>query len=160
DDGPSYAADPANFLGTVVIEDGTINGTSTGIRAGENGKNVGGPAVSVDNVVITNAVTAEIDNQTQSTMTVTGTDDADTYEAIATSTGKFVLNGGDDSDVLSGGAGNDTFTGGAGADTLNGNGGTDKAVYTGSITQNMVTASLGGWSVASGGEGTDTLSDI
>ena len=44
DDAPSYSDEAATFTGAVVIQNGTIDGTSTGIRAGEPGKNVADPA--------------------------------------------------------------------------------------------------------------------
>ena len=56
DDGPTYGAAPANYTGAVIIADGTIDGTSTGIRAGEPGQNIAGPAVQVTDVGITGAV--------------------------------------------------------------------------------------------------------
>ena len=65
DDAPSYGANPAAFTGTVYIENGTITGTSTGIRAGEPGKTITGPAVTVTNVTIDGEV------QTRSTATST-----------------------------------------------------------------------------------------
>ncbi|MFN3348224.1 cadherin domain-containing protein [Pseudorhodoplanes sp.] len=69
DDAPSYSSNPAEFDGVLIIRDGTINGTSTGIRAGENGKSVAGPAVDIQNVTITNAALVEVDNDTLSSVT-------------------------------------------------------------------------------------------
>ncbi|WP_369058391.1 hypothetical protein ABOZ73_12045 [Caulobacter sp. 73W] len=75
DDAPNYdATDAATFTGVVVIEDGAINGTSTGIRAGEAGKTTGGPAVEINNVYITDYATTNthgaVANATTSTMKV------------------------------------------------------------------------------------------
>ncbi|MET0337969.1 MAG: hypothetical protein ABW063_09430 [Caulobacter sp.] len=87
DDGTTYGARPATFSGEVVIENGTIDGTSTGIRAGEAGKVVGGPAVDIRNVEITDALQTtghgDIDNLTTKTMTV----DRPDYALASTSTG-------------------------------------------------------------------------
>ena len=53
----SYASpEQASFSGAVIIQNGTIDGTSTGIRAGEPGQNITGPAVTVSDVAITDAV--------------------------------------------------------------------------------------------------------
>ena len=129
DDGPTYGAAPATYTGAVIIADGTIDGTSTGIRAGEPGQNIAGPAVQVTDVGITDAVHSslhgDIDNVTQSPMTVTLDDDGNTLVAHAGATGSFVINGGDGADVVTTGAGADTLNGGAGTDTLDGGAGAD-----------------------------------
>ena len=127
DDGPTYGAAPATYTGAVIIADGTIDGTSTGIRAGEPGQNIAGPQVQVTDVGITDAVHnadhGDIDNVTQSPMTVTLDDDGNTLVAHAGATGSFVINGGDGADVVTTGAGADTLNGGAGTDTLDGGAG-------------------------------------
>ena len=132
DDGPTYGAAPATYIGAVTIADGTIDGTSTGIRAGEPGQNIAGPAVQVTDVGITDAVHnslhGDIDNVTQSPMTVTLDDDGNTLVAHAGATGSFVINGGDGADVVTTGAGADTLNGGAGNDTLDGGAGADTMV--------------------------------
>ncbi|MDG2521143.1 hypothetical protein P7B02_06275 [Caulobacter segnis] len=56
DDAPSYNANPATFTGAVIIRNGTIDGTSTGVRVGEEGKTVGGPEVDITNVRVTDYV--------------------------------------------------------------------------------------------------------
>lgn len=71
--------------------------------------------------------------------------------------GDDTLNGGLGNDTVNGGDGNDTLTGGLGNDTLVGGAGVDTAIYSGSnagVTVNLATGS------ASGGQGTDTLSEI
>ena len=132
DDGATYGAAPATYIGVVTIADGTIDGTSTGIRAGEPGQNIAGPAVQVTDVGITDAVHnslhGDIDNVTQSPMTVTLDDDGNTLVAHAGATGSFVINGGAGDDVVTTGAGADTLNGGAGNDTLDGGAGADTMV--------------------------------
>lgn len=56
DDAPSYNANAATFTGAVIVRDGVINGTSTGVRVGEEGKRVTGPEVDVINVQVTGYV--------------------------------------------------------------------------------------------------------
>ena len=129
DDGPTYSAAPATYIGVVTIANGTIDGTSTGIRAGEPGQNIAGPVVQVTDVGITdalhNSLHGDVDNVTQSPMTVNLDDDGNTLVAHAGATGSFVINGGDGADVVTTGAGADTLNGGAGTDTLDGGAGAD-----------------------------------
>lgn len=70
DDAPSYNGNPAEFDGVLIIQNGTIDGTSTGVRAGENGKSVTGPAVDIQNVTITNVALVAVDNDTQSSVAI------------------------------------------------------------------------------------------
>jgi len=120
-DAGAYASpEQATFSGSVVIQNGTIDGTSTGIRAGEPGQNIAGPAVSVSNVTITNAVHntihGDVANVTQSTVTIDLSDGNDTQIAAGNSTGAFVFNAKDGDDVLAGAGGTDSAIGyGAGA---------------------------------------------
>ena len=174
DDAPTYAPTPADFTGSVVIQNGTIDGTSTGIRAGEAGKNIADPAIDITNVAITNAVHSathgDVANVTQSTETVTMTNAAETLIASPTSTGTIVIHAGGGDDKITAGNGNDTIEGGSGNDALHGVGGTDTALYSGLITAANVTAIVDadlttpgnqpGWQVNAGAEGTDTLDDI
>jgi hypothetical protein len=76
-----YGPNPADVTGlNVNISNGSIDGTSTGIRAGENkanpSLNVTGPAITIDGVEITNNLSNakhdQIDNRTNSLMTVQG----------------------------------------------------------------------------------------
>jgi len=174
DDG-SYFADPASFTGPIVIQNGTIDGTSTGIRVGEpvpdpalkaDPDYTTGPSVTVTNVTINgereNARHDDIDNVTSAgILTYNGTADADDIDVAPTSLSTVILNGLGGNDALSGGGGNDQLAGGADNDTLDGNAGIDTAVYTQAIDASMIKTNGGGWQVAAGGaEGTDTLSDI
>jgi hypothetical protein len=159
---PVYGPDPADVSGlSVLILNGSIDGTSTGIRVGEPGKanpslNVTGPDVTVTNVTIdnnlNNAKHADFDNVSKSTLTVNGTAVGDTYTAVNddTSTGDIVFNGLGGTDVLTGAAGDDTFVGGANNDTFNGGDGTDTAHYALPVDISDITASGGGWQVATG----------
>ena len=64
DDGPSYNSNPADFDGQIVFNGLTIDGTSTGVRMGEPGKNNDGPDVLLENVSITNATVTDFANVT------------------------------------------------------------------------------------------------
>jgi hypothetical protein len=70
----SYAGAPAVYTGAVTVENGTINGTSTGIQAGEPNQSNAGPAVNISNVTISNAEIdashGDVANVTKSTMTI------------------------------------------------------------------------------------------
>lgn len=155
DDG-SYAGTPATLDG-VSIHDGSIDGTSTGIRLGEPGvDNAGTTGVVVESVTITNAAVSEIDNTSQETLTVVGTDDAETYTAGDTSDGPIEIDGRGGNDTLVTGSGDDRLTGGAGDDTLDGNGGIDTAVVG---TGAGFIANGSDWTVVSS-DGVDTLVDI
>jgi Ca2+-binding RTX toxin-like protein len=148
DDAPSYNGTPATWTGdALVISNGTIDGTSTGIRAGETNKNVAGPPVDVSGVTITDALhdsnNGDVENLSQSDLMVIGTSGADTYLASPQSTGDIVFHGGLGVDTLTGGGGNDTFqyVVGDGADVINGGAGSDTLDYTG--TASVVTVDLG-----------------
>lgn len=68
DDAPSYGSNPST-LDNVTIENGIIDGTSTGVRVGEPGKNNAGPTnVTVSSVEITGALTTSFDNASQATV--------------------------------------------------------------------------------------------
>ena len=148
DDAPSNNGTPATWTGgDLVISNGTIDGTSTGIRAGETNKNVAGPGVDVSGVTITNFVpdaqNGQVENLSQSVMTVEGTSGNDTYAASAQTTGSIVFHGGAGNDTLAGGGGNDTFkyVVGDGADVIDGGAGSNTLDYTG--TTSAVGADLG-----------------
>ena len=88
DDAPSYNGTPATWTGgDLVISNGTIDTTSTGIRAGETNKNVAGPPVDINGVTITNALhdaqNGDVENVSQSVLTVEGTSGAETYAPAA-----------------------------------------------------------------------------
>ena len=148
DDAPSNNGTPATWTGgDLVISNGTIDGTSTGIRAGETNKNVAGPPVDINGVTITNALhdaqNGDVENVSQSVLTVEGTSGADTYIASPQSTGSIVFHGGAGIDTLTGGGGNDTFkyVVGDGADVINGGAGSNTLDYTG--TASAVSVDLG-----------------
>ncbi len=167
DDAPSYSGIPADVSGlNVTIQDGTIDGTSTGIRAGENkanpAQNDTGPAVTIDNVNILNAPQGQIDNHTNSLMTVNGTNGDDTYQSAQTagSTGPILFYGNGGNDYLLGGLGDDIFVGGTGDDTLDGGtGGIDTANYSDASQDGLIVNLLTGMS-SGGGLGNDTLYNI
>lgn len=97
DDG-AYSADPAT-LDAVTIEDGTIDGTSTGVRIGEPGKtNVGPTNVQVSNVTITDSVIGDYDNRSQSSLDVELSDGNDNVSTNPAATGPihYAGLGGDD----------------------------------------------------------------
>ncbi|KQP53625.1 hypothetical protein ASF39_20005, partial [Methylobacterium sp. Leaf108] len=105
DDAPSYNGNPASLDG-VVIENGTISGTSTGIRIGEPGKtNTGPTGVDVTNVAITSAASGSYDNRTLSVLDVTLSGDADTVSTSPGATGPITYAGlgGDDTYRIIGG---------------------------------------------------------
>ena len=157
DDGSYGGSNAATYTGSVIVQNGTIDDTSTGIRAGEPGKSIGGPAVEVTGVTITGATVADIDNVTQSTMTVTAGAEND-FVAAPTSTGSITFVGDADANIFVGGSGRDTFTGGDGADDITGGAGVDTAVYADAVT--IVATAAGGWTVSSASEGTDTISGV
>ncbi|MFC7499035.1 beta strand repeat-containing protein [Enterovirga sp. GCM10030262] len=174
DDAPSYSGNPATLDG-VSIHDGTIDGTSTGIRIGEPGKNNAGPTnVTVDDVAVTNADVATVDNASQAVLTVSGTGGADQFTTAPTTTGPIVFNGESGADEIAGGGGDDTINGGTGGDTLAGAGGDD--LIEGGAGNDLVdggggmdTAIIGagssfaatplGW-IATSADGTDILVDV
>ncbi len=151
DDPPTYSLNPADVSDlSVIVQDGSIDGTSTGVRLGEpakanSGLNVTGPNVTVTNVAILNnlenAKHADIDNVSKSTLTVNLTGGADTIVAAATltSTGAIVINALAGADTVLTSAGDDTVSGGAGDDDLDGSAGTDTAVYSGSWADYTIT---------------------
>lgn len=143
DDGPAYASPPAVYEGEVVIDGGTISGTSTGVRVGEPGKAVGGPAVVVTDVDITGAVTAQVDNVSTATLRIELTDGADTLTVAPTSNGPISIDGG---------LGNDSLTGG--------NSAADTAVFTGNLAEYSIVEGPAGVFTVQGPDGTDTLSNI
>jgi Ca2+-binding RTX toxin-like protein len=124
DDAPSYASPAASVTG-VLIEGGSIDGTSTGIRAGEPGKNNTGPNLVVDGVNITNATSGEYDNRTQSVLDVTLTNADHSVTGSAAATGAIHFHGTETADQITGGGGNDIIEGNGGDDTIDGGKGAD-----------------------------------
>lgn len=120
DDAPSYNGDPASFTGSIVFNGGSIDGTSTGIRVGEPGKNNQGPDVTVNSMLIENASVGDIDNATHPTtggiVTVQMDDDQGTLDA-SHSQAPVHVTGTDGDETIIGGTGADQFSGGDGNDT-------------------------------------------
>ncbi len=163
DDAPSYSGFPATWVGAPLeISDGTINGTTTGIRAGETGKNVEGPDVDISGVTITGALhdaqNGDIENLSQSPLSI----DMQSSVLVASpqSTGVLDITGTSGADTITAGGGADTISGGTGGDTITGAGGIDTAHYTGSIAANNVVTSGAGWQVTAGTEGVDILNSV
>lgn len=150
EDGASYGPQPATYGGELVIRNGTIDGTSTGIRVGEvNADGVrlegeSGVNVRVENVTVThhesNGDFGAFDNLTDETMTITGAagvvdtgaaasniviQGSDANDTLTGGRGDDELVGGSGNDILQGGAGNDTLKGGVGNDLLRGGEGDD-----------------------------------
>src|SRR5690606_20262660 len=106
-------------------------------------------------------------NQDTVDQRITGTNSNDRLMGKA---GNDTLRGGAGDDELYGAdkpggsfeneTGNDTLHGGEGNDKLFGGDGEDLAQYDQPIDESMITTNGGGWTVTTGGEGTDTLSDI
>ncbi|MFN3824329.1 MAG: right-handed parallel beta-helix repeat-containing protein [Pseudorhodobacter sp.] len=155
DDAAAYNTNPALYTGTVTIRDGSIDGTSVGIRQGEPGKAVAGPALVVTGVTIEDAVIAEIDNVTTAPLTVTLGAGNDSWSAAGTTTGRVVMSGGAGDDALAGGAGADSLTGGAGDDTLLGGAGDD--ILVGGLGDDVLEGGAGA-DILNGGAGSDTAS--
>ncbi len=139
EDGTTYGATPARYEGELIIRNGTINGTSTGIRVGEAGQEgVSGANVRVENVTVTNYLTdgnfGAFDNLTDETLTVIGagstvdTGAASRNVEISGTSSADVLSGGRGDDTIDGGDGNDRLVGGAGDDLLRGGSGNDVLV--------------------------------
>ncbi len=164
DDAPTYSSEGASYDGPVIVQNGTIDGTSVGIRVGEPNKansaaNVTGPDVEVSGVEITNATVADANNVSKSVLTVEMDDGDTTFVAQdgATSTGAIDVTGTDGNDSITTASGDDTIDGGAGDDAIDGGSGIDTAVYSGTVT---VAAADGGWTVTAGDESTDTLTNV
>ncbi|WP_417417011.1 VCBS domain-containing protein [Hoeflea sp.] len=122
DDG-SYSGNPGSFNGAIEFRGGSIDGTSTGFRIGEPGKDNDGPNVLIDGVLIENASVTDVENATDSTTGGVTTINMDplqgTFDGSA-SQAELVINGSDNDDFMFGGSGEDSLFGGLGDDILNG----------------------------------------
>ncbi|MEM5491500.1 right-handed parallel beta-helix repeat-containing protein [Hoeflea sp. AS16] len=127
DDG-SYSGNPGSFNGAIEFRGGSIDGTSTGFRIGEPGKDNDGPNVLIDGVLIENASVTDVENATDPTTGGVTTINMDplqgTFDGSA-SQAELVINGSDNDDFMFGGSGDDSLFGGLGDDILNGGAGHD-----------------------------------
>ncbi|WP_417411536.1 DUF5801 repeats-in-toxin domain-containing protein, partial [Hoeflea sp.] len=140
DDG-SYSADPASFNGEIEFRGGSIDGTSTGFRIGEPGKDNDGPSVLIDSVLIQNASVTDVENATDPISGGVTTVNMDPLQGTfdgSTSQADLVINGsgnadrmlgGNGDDFLFGDDGNDILIGGSGLDELDGGLGADTFVF-------------------------------
>ena len=130
DDG-SYGSVPADFDGQIIFNGLTINGTSTGVRIGEPGKDNHGPDVSIDGIIVQNASVTDIENATDPATGGLVTVHVDPLQGAldaSLSQASLEIFGSDSNDILTGGEGDDIIFGGLGQDTLTGNGGADTFV--------------------------------
>jgi Ca2+-binding RTX toxin-like protein len=141
-DANSYNSDPASVTGVTIIG-GSINGTSTGVRVGEPGKANATPTeVSIDGLVIENAVSGDYDNQSTSPLNVKlGVTDT-TATTNDAATGSIV------------------FTASSAGDTIDGGDAVDTVVYDTTVVADDVSIDGSGWSVDAGPGNVDTLTDI
>ena len=178
----AYAATPASYAGVLVIRNGVIDGTATGIRVGEPGvADLSGIVTDIANVTVSGVADgfAAFENLTGDTMTIADSggvidtsalsgnvtlDGTPGNDALTAGAGDERIDGGDGNDVLDGdagddlllgGDGNDVVTGGAGADDLRGEAGADTVA--GGAGADTVSGGAGADSL-SGGDGDDTLS--
>lgn len=140
DDAPSYSGAPASVTGAVVFNGGSIDGTSTGFRVGEPGKNNLGPDVQINGMSITNTAVSDVDNATSAvsggltSMVFSGAQvnfDGSASQAALAVTANGLANtitGGSGADVLNGAGGNDSLQGNAGSDFLSGGAGNDTVI--------------------------------
>lgn len=180
DDG-SYASNPGSYDGELIIRNGSIDATGTGVQVGEPGKDNAGPDVAVDGVQVSNYLTTggfgAFNNLSEGSLSVQGSgstidtgadssgvqiiggagNDALTAtrgdDTLQGGAGNDVLRGGEGNDSLSGGLGNDTLEGGAGSDTLDGGEGTD--ILRGGAGDDSLTGGAGNDTI-DGGDGQDT----
>ncbi|MFN0264741.1 beta strand repeat-containing protein [Tepidamorphus sp. 3E244] len=154
DDGPSYDSVPADFTGQITFDGLTIDGTSTGVRVGEPGKDNNGPDVLLTDVTITGATETDVDNATDpatgGTVEVVLSDtqvnlDASASQAPVEVTGNALAN---------------TITGGSSDDTIDAGGETDTVVFTGNAGDYTINFNGDGTATVSGADGSDTLSGV
>ena len=118
DDG-SYSGNPASFNGEIEFHGGSIDGTSTGFRIGEPGKDNGGPNVLIDDVLIQNASVTDVENATDPAtggLTTINMDAAQGTLDGSASQAPLAINGSDNGDSIIGGKAADTMAGGQGDD--------------------------------------------
>lgn len=164
DDGATYGgADSASFDGQIKFLGGSIDGTSTGFRIGEPGKNNDGPNVLIDDVLIRNATVTDVENAAKADSGNITTIEMDPLQGLfdaSASQAELVINGSANADFITGGAGVDTINGGAGndtitvaeatsADTLAGNEGADTFKFSGNDIVSALKTSSGTTAVVS-----------
>jgi Ca2+-binding RTX toxin-like protein len=142
---------------------GTANDTfrAANVVAADSVNGAAGTGDTADYTAATAAVTINLALGT-ATGTSVGSDSITNFEnafggaggdSITGTSGINTLNGNGGDDTLIGGGANDILIGGENGETHG-----DVAAYTGAITRSMISENgLGGWTVTSGGEGTDTL---
>lgn len=114
EDGGTYSAAPARYEGDLIIRNGQIDGTSTGVRVGEVGvEGLSGFSVVIESVTVTDhrsdADFGAFDNRTDETVTITGVEGAvDTGAASR----NVHIEGSAAADELAGGRGDDRLAGG------------------------------------------------
>jgi Ca2+-binding RTX toxin-like protein len=158
-DAPGYGPDEATVT-DVTIENGTISGTSTGIRVGEHNKVTTDTDVTVTDVTITGATAGEYDNRTTSTLNVNLKDGGDTVTTNAAATGPIAYNGGDGDDHMTGSASSQAFNGAEGNDTIEGGGGIDAVTYDADYADATFDFAGGKFEITAPGLGTDTVGDV
>jgi Ca2+-binding RTX toxin-like protein len=139
DDG-SYSGHPATVDG-VTIADGSIDGTSTGIRIGTEPGQTNTSNVDIHGVSVSDAGNGDVNNLLQSAITVTVSATDPDLTATPSATGPIHMIGSAVANTLTGGAGNDQLDGLAGADHLNGGAGTD--TLTGGAGADVITGGTG-----------------
>jgi Hemolysin-type calcium-binding repeat (2 copies). len=175
DDAPSYNSPAAEFTGQIVFQGGFIDGTSTGVRIGEPGKDNLGPNVLFDGMLISNTALTDVDNATDPADGGVATVDFEATQAdldasasqapvditgnnldneIAGGSADDTIDGLNGSDSLSGGDGDDHINAGGGADTVRGGDGDDD--INGGNSADLLLGENGDDSIA-GGSGADTL---
>ena len=170
DDGSTYGSNPADFTGQIVFDGGSIDGTSTGFRIGEPGKDNLGPDVLIDGVLIQNATVGDVDNATDPSGGGTVTVDMDNAQVdfdgsvsqapldVTGNAHDNVIHGGSADDTLAGGEGNDTYYATSGDTIVENTGeGTDEVVTSDSHT---LAANVENLTLTDGASNTETFDDF
>lgn len=154
DDAPSYSTPAAHFTGQITFDGLSIDGTSTGVRIGEPGKDNGGPDVLLQNFTITNATGTDVDNATDSSAGGTTTVELGTGQVGfdgSVSQADLAVTGNELDNHIETGSGDDTAAGAAGNDTVIGGAGNDTGLFSGSRD---------GYTIEQVGHGTYRVTDV